>query len=99
MTYAFTQDVPIDAEFYQRILDGLGDAPPRGLIVHVVTEIPEGGLRYLDVWECEADCDRFTDARLHPVIHPLLKGIFGDDLPPEPERVAVNAVHVWQPER
>jgi hypothetical protein len=99
MTYAFVQDVPIDAEFYQRILDGLGDEPPPGLIVHVVTEIPGGGLRYLDVWESEADCDRFTDERLHPVIHPLLKGIFGDDPPPEPERVPLNAIHVWQPER
>ena len=25
MTYAFTQDVPIDAAFYKRITDGLGD--------------------------------------------------------------------------
>jgi hypothetical protein len=29
----------------------------------------------------------------------LLKGIFGDDPPPEPERVPLNAIHVWQPER
>lgn len=47
MTYAFTQDVPIDAAFYQRIVDGLGDAPPKGLITHIALERPEGGLRYM----------------------------------------------------
>jgi len=35
MTYAFTQDVPIDAAFYQRIVEGLGDTPPKGLIAHI----------------------------------------------------------------
>ena len=50
MTYAFTQDVPIDAAFYQRIVEGLGDAPPKGLITHIALERPEGGLRYIDLW-------------------------------------------------
>ena len=53
MTYAFTQDVPIDAAFYKRITDGLGDSPPKGLIVHAAVERPEGGLRYIDIWESE----------------------------------------------
>jgi hypothetical protein len=97
MTYAFTQDVPIQADFYKRITDGLGDTPPKGLIVHVAVERPEGGLRYVDVWESEQDCDRFTDERLHPVIHPLLAEIFGDDLPPEPGRQVLNVIHVWRP--
>ena len=95
MTYAFTQDVPIDAAFYTRITDGLGDAPPKGLIVHTAVERPEGGLRYFDIWESEQDCDRFTEERLHPVVHPLLAEIFGDQLPPEPERNLVRVVHVW----
>ena len=63
MTYAFMQDVPIDAAFYRRITDGLGDEPPKGLIVHLTVERPEGGLRYFDVWESEQDCERFTDER------------------------------------
>jgi hypothetical protein len=95
VTYAFTQDVPIDAAFYQRISDGLGDVRPKGLIVHAAVERPEGGLRYIDIWESEEDCDRFTEERLHPVIHPLLAEIFGDELPPEPERRPLSVVHVW----
>jgi hypothetical protein len=97
VTYAFTQDVLIDADFYKRITDGLGDTPPQGLIVHIAVERPEGGLRYLDVWESEQDWDRFADERLHPVVHPLLAEIFGNDLPPEPERQPMPVIHVWRP--
>jgi hypothetical protein len=97
MTYAFTQDVPIDAAFYQRIMDGVGDAVPQGLIVHTAVELPEGGLRYLDVWESEQDCERFTNERLHPVIGRLLVEVFGDDLPPEPPRHPAKVIHVWRP--
>jgi hypothetical protein len=95
MTYAFSQDVPIDAVFYQRVTDGLGDEPPKGLISHIAMERPEGGLRYIDVWESEQDWDRFAEERLHPVVHGLLAGIFGDQLPPEPERTPLSVIHVW----
>lgn len=96
MTYAFTQDVPIDSGFYSRIVAGLGDALPDGLIVHLAVERPEGGLRYIDVWESEAAWDRFAEERLHPVVHGLLGEVFGDDLPGEPERTVLPVVHVWQ---
>jgi hypothetical protein len=95
MTYAFTQDVPIDESFYQRITDGLGPETPKGLITHVALKRPEGGLRYIDVWESEEDWDRFAEDRLHPVVHPMLQKIFGDDVPPEPERVPLSVIHVW----
>ena len=96
MTFAFTQDVPIDAAFYQRITDGLGPTPPPGMLVHLATALPGGGLRYLDVWESEADWQRFVDDRLHPVVHGLLSELFGDQLPPEPEQTPVTVVHIWQ---
>ena len=82
---------------YRRITDGIGDEKPAGLISHVAVERPEGGLRYIDIWESEADWDRFADERLHPVVHALLGEIFGDQLPDEPERTPLSVVHVWQP--
>jgi hypothetical protein len=97
MVYSFIQDVPIDGGFYARIVEALGDEPPSGLIVHLAVERPEGGLRYYDVWESEADWDRFGEERLHPVVHGLLGEIFGDDLPDEPARVALPVIHVWAP--
>jgi hypothetical protein len=93
--YAFTQDVPIDAEFYGRIKEGLGSDLPQGLISHLAVEQPEGGLRYIDVWETEEDWDRFAEARLHPVVHGLLAEIFGDELPPEPERAPLRVIDTW----
>jgi hypothetical protein len=97
MTYAFTQDVPIDAAFYKRITDGLGADLPKGLVSHVAVERPEGGLRYFDVWESEDDWNRFAEDRLHPVVHGLLGEMFGDQLPPEPDRNPLTVIHVWQP--
>ena len=97
MLYAFTQDVPIDAAFYSRIVAGLGAEPPAGLIVHLAIKRTEGGLRYFDVWESEADFDRFAETRLHPVVHGLLREVFGDELPDEPVRVPLSLVHVWGP--
>jgi len=95
MPYAFTQDVPIDASFYQQIVEGLGDEKPPGLIVHLALERPEGGLRYIDVWESEQDWNRFVDERLHPVIHGLLHDVFGDDMPPEPGQTPLVVIHAW----
>ena len=95
MAYAFVQDVPIDAAFYARIREGLGVDPPQGLISHVVIERAEGGLRYVDIWESEHDWDRFAEDRLHPVVHALLAGVFGDDFPPEPDRMTAGLVDVW----
>lgn len=95
MTYAFTQDVPIDAAVYQKVLDRLGNDPPKGMILHVAIERPEGGLRYIDVWESEEDWDRFAEERLHPVVHPLLGAVFGDNFPPEPERTPLPVIHAW----
>lgn len=97
MPYAFTQDVPIDAATYERITDGLGTEPPKGLLVHLAVERPEGGLRYFDVWESEEDWDRFREERLHPVVHPLLRQVFGDQLPPEPEITPLSVVQLWRP--
>lgn len=93
--YAFTQDVPIDAASYRRIREGVGDDPPPGLVVHLAIERPEGGLRYIDVWESEADWDRFVQDRLHPVVHQLLAEVFGEDLPPEPPQTVLPVLHAW----
>jgi hypothetical protein len=95
MAYAFTQDVPIDAAFYRRVINALGDEPSKGFIAHIAVERPEGGLRYIEVWETEQDWDNFAEERLHPVLHTLLSEVFGDKFPPEPERTPLSVVDVW----
>jgi len=95
MPYAFSQDVPINVEIYNRIIDGLGPETAEGLIAHLAVQRPEGGLRYIDVWESEAHWDRFAEQRLHPVVHPILSELTGGNIPQEPERHVLTVVDAW----
>ncbi|WP_029429621.1 hypothetical protein [Blastococcus sp. URHD0036] len=91
MTYAYVQDVPIDTEMYGRITAGIGDEPMTGLLMHLCVRRPEGGLRYIDVWESEEDCTRAFDQRIHPAVD----AAFGGQRPPgEPTVERLDVVEV-----
>ena len=96
MAYAFTYDVPINAEIYRRIMDGVGAERPPGLIAHIAYQAGSG-LRYLDVWQTKDDYDAFERDRLHPVIHPILQDMLGF-VPPEPSRTTLDLVDAWTAE-
>lgn len=96
MTYAFTYEVPIDAEVYARIKDGIGTERAPGMIAHLAYRT-ESGLRYVDVWQTKDDWDKFEHERLHPVVHALLQEMLGF-VPPEPERTMLDVVDVWTAE-
>jgi hypothetical protein len=74
VTYAFVQDVPIDAAMYQRIAARLGDEPMDGLLMHLCVRNPDGGLRYIDIWESEELCARAFDERIHPAVDAAFDG-------------------------
>jgi hypothetical protein len=93
MTYAYTYDVPIGADVYARIKDGLGTELPPGLIAHLAWRT-ESGLRYVDVWQSEDDHEAFAANRLHPVVHPILEETLGF-VPPEPARTTLDLVDAW----
>jgi hypothetical protein len=93
VTYAYTYEVPISAEIYARIKQGLGPERPPGLIAHLAWNT-EGGLRYVDVWESKDDHDAFTENRLHPVVHHVLQDMLGF-VPPEPARTVLDLVDAW----
>jgi hypothetical protein len=95
MAYAFVQDVPIGLDLYRQIRAGLGEAPPAGLVVHVVIEQGDRGLRYVDVWESEEAWTRFQETRLHPVVGPTLARAGVPRPPREPERQRVEVADVW----
>ena len=96
MAYAFTYDVPINAEIYRRIMDGVGAKRPPGLIAHIAYKAGNG-LRYLDVWQTKDDYEAFEHTRLHPVIHPILQDMLGF-VPPEPPRTTLDLVDAWTAE-
>ena len=74
MVYAFTQDVPIDFETYEKVIANLGEEPLDGCLVHLCTERADGGLRYFDVWESEEKCTVAFDQRIHPAVYAALDG-------------------------
>ena len=91
MVYAWTQDVPIDTEFYGRVTAAMGDEPMDGLLLHLAVRNPEGGLRYIDVWESREQCDRAFEERVHPAVD----AAFGGARPPvEPRRHVLDVVEL-----
>lgn len=73
--YAFMQDVPIDEGVYRRISEKLGQQPLEGQLLHLVVRRPEGGLRYVDVWESREAFLRAVDEFIHPAVHSALEQI------------------------
>ena len=91
MVYAYTQDVPIDDAFYARVIAAIGDEPMDGLLVHLCVRRPDGGLRYIDVWESEQQCARAFRERIHPAVD----ATFGGARPPvEPTTVPLEVLDV-----
>jgi hypothetical protein len=74
MVYAFIQDVPIDESFYRKIVDEIGPEPIAGSLLHLCIRRPDGGLRYIDVWESEAACTQGFDHRIHPAVDAAFGG-------------------------
>src|SRR5579859_3244709 len=97
MTYAWTQDLPITLEMYHEIVADLGDQAAEGCIAHIAQALPNGHLRYLDIWESEALCERFTEERLHPIIGRVLARHQFRIEGGEPPRQPVQVEHVWLP--
>ncbi len=98
MTYAITNVVGIDEAAYRAIQAQVGPEVPKGPDRPPGYQAPRRGLRYIDVWESEEDCQRFEDERLHPVVHRLVRQHLGlgegDPVPPEPEKVPLTVIHV-----
>ncbi|GAC1393198.1 MAG: hypothetical protein NVSMB31_12360 [Vulcanimicrobiaceae bacterium] len=93
MAYAYLQNVPIDEAIYGKIADRLGEAPIEGLILHLVSRRPGGGLQYLDVWDDEAACERAFTERIHPAVYSVFQEIgFRPD--GEPERDVLDIIEL-----
>ena len=97
MTYAWTQDLPITLEMYREIVADLGDQPAEGFILHVAQVLDQGHVRYLDIWDSEAACERFTEERLHPVVGRMLARHQLRLEGGEPARCPVQIAHTWVP--
>lgn len=98
--YSYTQDVPIPWQVYEQIRAELGTSPPPGLILHLVLQRDEGGLRYLDVWESKEQCERFMDERIHPAVDRVFakQGLSRPKMG-EPCQTPIQVHEVWAPQQ
>ena len=71
MPYAFIQDVPADENLYRQIRELLPTDTPAGLLTHIAAK-RDGGLRYIDVWETEAQWIAFRDTHVEPAVGEVL---------------------------
>lgn len=94
MVFAWSQDLPIDAGLYARITARLGTEPMEGLLMHLAVRKPEGGLRYIDVWESEELCDRAFEERVHPAVHAAFAESDIPFPPVEPPRHVLDVIEV-----
>ncbi|QGG42621.1 hypothetical protein [Aeromicrobium yanjiei] len=90
MVHAYTQDVPIDLPTYERILAEIGPEPLAGSLVHLCVRRPDGGLRYIDVWESVEACAAAFDERIHPAVDTVLAA----DRPGEPTVTPLEVLHM-----
>jgi hypothetical protein len=74
MVYAYIQDVPIGEDVYHRIIDGIGPEPVAGSLLHLCVRLPDGKLRYIDVWESEQACGQAFEERIHPAVDAAFGG-------------------------
>lgn len=77
VVYAYTQDVPIDFDTYEKIIANLGPEPLDGCLIHLCVRRADGGLRYVDLWESRDKCAKAFDDRIHPAVDKAL----GEDRP------------------
>jgi hypothetical protein len=63
-------------------MGGLSDDPPKGLIAHVMTKTPDG-VRVVDIWESQADFEKFSEELLRPTTQRVMteRGISMDPQP------------------
>jgi hypothetical protein len=88
--YAYLQDVPIGEDLYRSVIAELGPEPLVGSLLHLAVRRPEGGLRYIDIWESEAACAQAFQERIHPAVD----AAFGGTRPAtEPEVQRLDVIH------
>jgi hypothetical protein len=90
--YAWTQDVPIDADANAQILARMDYVKLPGCLVHLALEKPGGTLRYIDIWESKEACDAAFEKYIHPAVHPVLmeRGIHVQGEPPRTDLKVID---------
>ena len=91
MPHAYYYDVPSTPEMYRAVTAEM-DAPPTGLISHLVVR-HEQGLRHYGVWQSRASWEQYRDDVVRPAVARVLSRA-GIAEPPSPEEHQLEVVEV-----
>jgi hypothetical protein len=72
MAVVVTQEFEATVEDYDKVNEKIGDTPEPGLIVHTGTDLGNGKMRVVDVWESAQDFQNFVQNKLIPAIAEVL---------------------------
>ena len=97
MVYAYIQDVPIGEELYRRVITEMGPEPIAGQLLHLCVRLPEGKLRYIDVWDSEQACGQAFEQRIHPAVDAAFGGSRPDGEPTVQRLDVLHAVGTTTP--
>ncbi|SRR6476646_10387900 len=82
MAVVISQDIKIPRADLEAVSESMGvrDNPPDGLILHLLTDVPEG-VHVTDVWESAAQFQKFLDEQLMPGMQKVMaeRGISVDE--------------------
>lgn len=99
MAILMTMDIQVARDDLEAVSSEMGvvDDPPDGLIVHLLTEAA-GGVHVVDIWESQADFQKFNDERLMPAMRKVLaeRGVSMDGPLPEPTFAEAYDVVRWR---
>jgi hypothetical protein len=78
MAVLMTMDIPIARAHLEAVSAAMGvqDDPPDGIIAHVLTETSDG-VHVVDIWESQADFQKFNDDGSLPCEGSFRRGIHG----------------------
>jgi hypothetical protein len=87
MAIVVIQEIEAPVEQYDQVSEKLGDTPPDGLIVHAGTDLGDGKMKAVDIWESAEKYQGWVQNELIPAIAEV-----NPDAPqaPEPE---IHEVH------
>jgi hypothetical protein len=95
MTIGMIIDLPGPMEMYDAVsaelTEQLSGGLPEGLVVHIARPT-EDGVQLIEVWESQADVDRFNDEILAPIVERLSQG----QAPPREQVMHPFEVHALQ---
>jgi predicted ester cyclase len=96
MSYVIEQRSPsmVSEKMYKMIMEELGQAPPAGLLCHIVVRSEEG-LRHINAWQNQKDFEEFREERLLPALTKVMEKSGIKQVPQMDPPILLDVIDFW----